>query len=255
MSLVAPVHLVAVHGNGGGGLRFSAVHPHVPGSIVLHAPTLPGFGGRPLGAVDGVDGLAADLAATIAALPRPRVVLGHGIGGSVALQMVASAPDLVDGLILHAPVGTRLDTRWFPRVMSRPAVRQAAQSIISSRRARPLLRRLLLREVEPALADRVLAAYGDAEAFGAMFAWLTADWFDALPVLDDLPTVILWGAKDRVLGADQRSDYLRLLPQAHEVTIPDWGHFPMLDRPAAYAERIALLATGLVHDHGATGTP
>jgi pimeloyl-ACP methyl ester carboxylesterase len=242
--------IVAVHGNGGGGQRFELVADHLPSDVRFTAPTLPGFGGRALGEVDSLDGLADDLAITVAAATRPRVLLGHGIGGSVALQLLARDPELVDGLILHAPVGTRLDTRWFPRVMSNPRVRNAAQATIASSTLRPVLRRLLLRGVERSVAERFLAAYADAEAFGAMFEWLDAAWFDALPVQPDLPTIVLWGERDRVLDADQRGDYVRMLPLAREVSVPGWGHFPMLDRPEAYARMVTELARALVPDTG-----
>jgi pimeloyl-ACP methyl ester carboxylesterase len=57
---------------------------------------------------------------------------------------------------------------------------------------------------------------------------------------------VLWGERDRVLDADQRGDYARLLPRAREVSVPGWGHFPMLDRPEAYARMLVELTRGLV---------
>jgi rifampicin phosphotransferase len=249
--------IVAVHGNGGGGERFTLVGPsldHLP-DITLHAPTLPGFGGRPLGAVEDLDGLADALCTEVRSVDGPRILLGHGIGGSVALHLLARDPDVADGLILHAPVGTRLDTRWFPRLMRPSWIRNLVPRVIANPLARPILRRLALRQVDPEVADRVLAAYGRAEAFGKMFEWLTADWFDRLPVQPDLPAVVLWGQRDGVLDADQRGDYQRLLPRSREVTVPDWGHFPMLDRPDAYARTIAALARELIdRAQGGPGT-
>ena len=238
------VHLLAVHGNGGGGRRFARL-PEDLGGVRLHAPTLPGFGGRPLGEVDGVAGLAAALREELADLPRPRVVLGHGIGGSVALELLCHEPDLADGLVLHAPVGTRLDTRWFPRLLRPGWVRRAVQLGISSRLLRPLWRRTLVRDVPAPWDAEFLAAYADAEAFGAMFDWLTADWFDGLPTVA-LPAVLLWGSDDRVLGADQRADYHRLLPAASERTVDGWGHFPMLADPEGYAREVSALVRALV---------
>jgi pimeloyl-ACP methyl ester carboxylesterase len=47
--------------------------------------------------------------------PRPRVLLGHDRGGSVAIELVQFAAAAVDGLILHAPRGARRDgwlVRW-----------------------------------------------------------------------------------------------------------------------------------------------
>lgn len=235
------IHLVAVHGNGGGAARFDRLPRPLAADVVLHAPTLPGFGGRPLGAVAGVGDLAAALAEELPVTSEPVVLLGHGIGGSVALQLLADVPDAVDALVLHAPVGTRLDTRWFPRLLQPRWVRAAVQAGIASRLLRPLWRRTIVRDVPRPWADTFLDGYRDAEAFGAMFDWLTADWFDALPARD-LPAVLLWGEDDRVLGADQRADYRRVLPAATERTVAGWGHFPMLTDPAGYAREIVAIA-------------
>lgn len=250
--------IIAVHGNGGGGERFMLIGPvleQLDDAIALHAPTLPGFGGRPLGAITDLDGLADALATEVRSVDGPRILLGHGIGGSVALHLLARDPAIADGLILHAPVGTRLDTRWFPRLMRPSWIRRLVPRVIATPLARPVLRRLALRQVDPHVADRVLAAYGRAEAFGRMFEWLTADWFGRLPVQADLPAIVLWGQRDGVLDADQRGDYHRLLPRSREVTVPDWGHFPMLDRPEAYARTIAALTRELIdRSRGLPGT-
>ena len=238
------IHLVAVHGNGGGGMRFDRLPRPLADDVVLHAPTLPGFGGRPLGAVAGVGDLAAALADALPSTDDPVVLLGHGIGGSVALQLLADEPDAVDALVLHAPVGTRLDTRWFPRLLRPRWVRAVVQWTIASRLLRPLWRRTIVRDVPRPWADEFLDGYRDAEAFGAMFDWLTAAWFDALPPRA-LPSVLLWGADDRVLGADQRADYHRVLPRATERTVPGWGHFPMLTDPDGNAAELVALARDL----------
>ncbi len=242
--------LIAVHGNGGGGERFARVAPLLPMDVVLRAPTLPGFGGRPLGAVDHLGGLTDALQTEVATCDRPRILLGHGVGGAIALDLLARGPAQVDGLILHAPVGTRLDTRLFPRVMSTRVVQRSVQGVISSPLSRPVLRRLALGGVPREAADRTLAAYGECEAFGRLFDWLDSAWFDALPVLPDLPAVVLWGEKDRVLDAEQRQDYQRLLPEAREVVVPGWGHFPMLDRPQAYARMLSELSRALLAEAG-----
>jgi pyruvate,water dikinase len=226
--------LVAVHGNGGGGFRFARVEPHVADHVRFVAVTLPGFGGRP-----GDPGLrtlpdyAEALWQEIDHLPRPLVVLGHGIGGSIALDMVQRHE--VDALILHAPVGTRLEQRWFPRLMRPEPVRALVKWGISSRITRPLVgRRFFSRSVPADYRNRFLDEYGRADAFSQMFDIITASWWDTLEPVD-VPALMLWGADDRVLGADQVADYRALLPQAWIDVVPGWGHFPMVDGPADYA--------------------
>ena len=109
--------VVAIHGNGGGGFRFSRMVDHIAGDVALVPVTLPGFGGRPADpSLHTVTDYAEALWEEIRGLPQPIVLLGHGIGGTIAIDLLQRHS--VAGLILHAPVGTRLDDRWFPRYAS-----------------------------------------------------------------------------------------------------------------------------------------
>jgi len=236
------VTVVAVHGNGGGAFRFSLLPRPLASGVELHAVTLPGFEGVPLppGPVT-VATFADALAAELATIEGPRVVLGHGIGGSIALDALGRHRDIAEGLILHAPVGARLDERLFPRVMSTPIVRRVVQWGISALPTRLIAGRLLFRGTPAGFTDRFLAEYRRCEAFGPMFDILTAEWFDALTPLD-LPATVLWGEHDRVLGSDQATEIEALVPRAERVVVPGWGHFPMIDDADDYATRIADLA-------------
>ena len=239
------ITLVAVHGNGGGGFRFARVQPHVPEGIRFEAVTLPGFGGRPADpALRTLPDYAEALWREIEHLPRPIVVLGHGIGGSIALDMVQRHP--IDALILHAPVGTRLEKRWFPRLMKPEPVRSLIKWGISSRVTRPLIgRRFFSRNVPVDYRNEFLDEYGRADSFSQMFDIITPEWWDGLePVA--LPALMLWGENDRVLGADQVADYRALLPDTWVDVVPDWGHFPMVEGPAEYATVIAEWAERLM---------
>ncbi len=238
--------IIAVHGNGGGSFRFDRLHSHVPDVVRLVAVDLPGFGGRPLPERPAtMDLLAGALRDELTDARAPIVVLGHGIGGSIALSALQGVD--VAGLILHAPVAARLDTRWFPRLMRPAPVRTAVQWAISSLPARLIGRAILFRDgdVPRSYVDRFLGEYRHAEAFADMFDLLTVDWFERLDPLD-VPTTILWGDGDRVLGADQATDLLRVVPGAMTETVAGWGHFPMIEQPADYLDRVVGIARSLV---------
>jgi pimeloyl-ACP methyl ester carboxylesterase len=239
------ITVIAVHGNGGGASRWALLPRPLAPDVALHAVTLPGFEGRPL--PDGPVTMAtfADaLRAVVRAAPRPRVVLGHGIGGSIALDALGGAGAEIDGIILHAPVGARLDTRAFPRLMAAPPVRRAVRLGISSLPARLVGRLVLFRSAPPGTADRFLREYRRCEAFEPMFDLLTAEWFAGLePVA--VPGLLLWGSRDRVLDVDHLADFQRLVPRATRHVEPGWGHFPMLDEPDGYAAVVARSARGL----------
>ncbi len=243
--MTARLTLVAVHGNGGGGFRFQRVHRHIASDVRFEAVTLPGFGGRPADpSLLSLSDYAEQLWSEISGFDGPIVVLGHGIGGSIALDMVQRHP--VDGLIIHAPVGTRLDERLFPKLMKPEPIRALIKWGISSRITRPFTSRVFFsRDVPSEYRNEFLSEYARAESFSQMFDLITSEWWDGLSPTD-VPSVLLWGSEDRVLGADQVDDYRRLLTGASVDVVPGWDHFPMVEQPAEYASTITAIARRLV---------
>src|SRR6185369_298015 len=113
--------VVAVHGNGGGAFRFELVKPFVPAGINFKAITLPGFADvAPDPNLQSLGDYAEYLSRLCATLQRPLVLVGHGIGGSIILELAQHYSGAIDGLILHAPVGARLESRLFPSIMAVP---------------------------------------------------------------------------------------------------------------------------------------
>lgn len=245
-----PITIIAVHGNGGGGSRFERVLPFMPGDVALEAITLPGFAALP---PDPALRTMADYARAIdrhvSAFARPRVLLGTGIGGSFALEYLQHYADRIDGVILHAPVGTRLDQRRFPALMRLPGMRAFGQWLFSARLTRPLFKRLLFLDHRRIPADylrRFFDEYRQCRVFGQMFDLITADWFNALQPCD-VPSALLWGERERVLKADHAGDYQRLLTRSVVRIVPQWDHFPMIEQPEEYAREISALARQLVY--------
>lgn len=239
--------IVALHGNGGGAFRFALVQPFVPEHVGFHALTLPGFANKPRDrSLHTLRDYATYLRSEIAALPRPTVLLGHGIGGSIALEFIQHYAADIDGLILHAPVGTRLDSRFFPKLMAFPGMRTFGQHMFSSPLTRPMWKRVLFSQQVPAdFTNRFFAEYRHCAVFSQMFDLITPEWFQSLhPV--SLPSALLWGERERVLKVDHVRDYQALLPNHTVRIVPDWDHFPMIEQPNAYAQEIAQLALELV---------
>ncbi len=257
------VTIVAVHGNGGGSTRFARVADHLPDGIRFEAIDLPGLNGAPddptLRSVEGYADRLADLLDAVVASAdgaggpdgpgqRP-IVLGHGIGGSIALDLASRRPETMAGLILHAPVGADLDTRLFPRIMSTGPVRSLARRLIAAKPLRTIWGRLFFPTGAPAAdLDTFFDGYQTSEAFGRMFEIITVEWFTPMAPVTDLPTVLLWGENDRVLKSGQAGAIEAKVPAARTVIEDGWDHFPMLEQPEEYARVVAELATSLVVD-------
>jgi pimeloyl-ACP methyl ester carboxylesterase len=246
MSDPPQITVVALPGNGGGAFRFERIKPYLPAGIRFQAITLPGCAGSPRNpALQSLRDYANHLRSVIAPEPRPLILLGHGIGGSLALEFAQHFAADIDGLILHAPVGARLESRLFPRLMRLPGARALGQWLFSARLTRPLFKRLLFSHpVPPAYVDRFFDEYRRCAVFGQMFELITPAWFNSLrPV--DLPAALLWGERERILAVDQLNDYRALLPHHFSRTIPTWDHFPMIEQPEAYAAEMVDLAQTL----------
>ncbi len=240
------ITVLAIHGNGGGDFRWERLPTPLSDTVRLEGPSLPGFAGRPLpsGPVTMstfVDAIVDDLEA----IEGKRLLLGHGIGGAVALDATARRPDRVDGLIHHAPVAANLESRLFPKIMSSMFIRRAAKATIASLPVRKIASRLVMTDAPQSYVERFFGEYRRADAFEVMFDLLTAEWFDDLPTLDT-PAVLLWGQRDRIVQIVQAEAVEKKLSRVSRHIEDRWGHYPMIEQPADYAHVVADLATRLV---------
>ena len=223
--------------------------PHVPEWAHVDAVDLPGFNGVPLDpSLDSVAAYADHLADLLDGSggdedPDRPVVLGHGIGGSIALDLASRRPDTMSGLILHAPVGADLDTRLFPKLMSPTPVRSLIRRGIAARPLRPLWKRAFFPNGAPAaVLDTFFEGYRNCAAFSLMFDIIDVEWFTGVSPVTDVPTVLLWGEHDRVLKEGQTEAIRTKAPEAEVVIHPGWDHFPMIEQPEEYARVVADLA-------------
>lgn len=123
----------------------------------------------------------------------------------------------------------------------------AARSQLFARRAR--LRRIVLAGVaaHPALLPGPLVAEQVAGAGrpGFMPALRAMAGYPLRHRLAQIacPTLIVWGARDRVVPVRDACAFEQLIPGARKIVYADTGHVPMLERPARFnADLRAFLA-------------
>ena len=82
------------------------------------------------------------------------------------MQALQGRTGLVDGLLLHAPVGAALGDRLLPRLARLPAVTAVMRRVLAARAARGLVRRRVLDPGVPEpLVARFQAGYAGCAAF------------------------------------------------------------------------------------------
>jgi 3-oxoadipate enol-lactonase len=93
---------ILIHGSGGDHRLWTAQTAVLAGAVAVDLPGHPD--GEPL---TDLAELGDRVARAIATVPAPRALVGHSLGGAVALQIARARPELVDGVVVIA-AGARL---------------------------------------------------------------------------------------------------------------------------------------------------
>ncbi len=196
-----------------------------------------------------LDGLVADLAAAFDVLGLARAdLLGHSLGGMVALRFTLAHPERVASLVL-------MDTSARPMPLPIPeparvtlaklAREQGVAALLPGMRQRPLealapARRRSIEQMGEAYWERIGRKL---EAMDPV-AWeeLIRVLGEHEPVAERLgeirsPTTVLVGAEDTFFLA-AADELAQGIPGAVRVTIPDAEHSPQLENPAAWSAAI-----------------
>jgi len=218
------------------------------------APDLRGYNlsGKPRGIASyAVATLAADVAALVTGLAEERAfVAGHDWGGALAWSLPGLQPGLVRKLaILNAP-----HPAAFRRELRRSKEQRRKSSYVlffqlpwlPERKIRDgnfaQLAKMLRRDpVRPgAFTDEAVARYREALARpGALTAAL--NWYRAAlrhpprlpqgPRTISVPTLVVWGEKDRYLGPGLAEGLDRWVPDLTLERLPDASHWVQADAP------------------------
>ena len=196
---------------------------------------------------------AAQVARVIEALALDRpVVVGHSLGGAVALQLAADRPDLVGTLALVAPLTQTMDEA--PDVFRALTIEpEAARQALAWTLATPLSMATgaaALKTVfspEPVPADYATEAGGllglRPSAFLAACDDLRAAR-DGMPALVarygtlSMPVGILYGRDDVILAAGVHGEHAAAALPTAELTLVEGGHMLPLTQPEVTADFI-----------------
>jgi pimeloyl-ACP methyl ester carboxylesterase len=201
---------------------------------------LPGFG------LTGEDpsGIYTDqrsvevLEAFLKELKIPKVVLvGNSMGGKFAWQFTARYPNQVSKLVLISPDGYASPGIQYGKKPDVPAIADLYRYFFS--------KTFLAMNLEPAYADpntlndALVNRYYDLMLApgvrGAILARMQQTVLqDPVPSLASIqvPTLLIWGEKDAFIPISNSNDYLKVMPNAKRVSLPNIGHLPQEEQPS-----------------------
>ena len=178
-------------------------------------------------------------------------IAGNSLGGEVAWQVAATAPDRVAALLLvdatgypivsqSVPIGFRMArtqglTWLFTRILPRSVVASSVRSVYGdpSRVSDSLVTRyyeLTLREGNRASLPRRFAQSTNG-ADSARIATVRA------------PTLIMWGGRDGLIPPDHAGRFARDIPGSRIELFPELGHVPHEEDPVRTAAAAAAFLT------------
>ena len=151
----------------------------------------------------------------------PATIIGHSMGGLVALHLAAHAPALVSRLVLVS----------VPAVpVPRSRFRQVGAVLHSSLHADA---------AGTAVVASAFLSTGPFLLVAATRATMRADLGDKVDQLAEVPTLLVWGEKDSIVPVEIGRRLAAAMPQSSLTVMAGLGHQPNWESPEAFHTAIA----------------
>jgi pimeloyl-ACP methyl ester carboxylesterase len=247
--------LLLVHGLAGSSSGWLDALDALGEVATVIAPDLPGHGASDKPRQDySLAGHANALRDLMVAIGIDRATLvGHSLGGGVAMQLAYQHPERCERLVLVASGGLGPDVSWALRLLSLPGA-ELALPVIAPRFLRDAggavgraASRLGLRWPLLEQSWQSYASLADAEnrqsflrtlrgVVGPSGQVLSAQ--DRLYLAANLPTLLVWGGSDRMIPVEHGRAAHASLPGSELVVFEHAGHFPHNEEPDAFTRAV-----------------
>jgi pimeloyl-ACP methyl ester carboxylesterase len=243
--------LLLVHGIAGSCENWREVIEPLARHHTVIAPDFPGHGASEAGAGDySIGALAAGLRDLLLALGHERAtVVGHSLGGGVAMQLAYQFPEMIERLVLVSSGGLGPEVSPVLRAAALPgadlfiSLTAGAGQKVGSAVGRGLTAIGLRPNADVAEVARGYASLEDADRRAAFLDTLRAvvstrgqrvHAGDRLYLAQAVPVLIVWGARDSIIPAGHGEDAHRAIPGSRLEVFEDVGHLPQLEAPGRF---------------------
>jgi pimeloyl-ACP methyl ester carboxylesterase len=243
--------LLLIHGIAGTCENWREVVEPLARHHTVIAPDLPGHGASEPGGGDySIGALAAGLRDLLLALGHERAtIVGHSLGGGIAMQLSYQFPEMVERLVLVSSGGLGPEVSPVLRAAALPgadtfiAVTAGVGQRVGSVLGRGLSAVGLRPNADVAEIARGYASLEDGKRRAAFLDTLHAvvgtrgqrvDANDRLYLAEAVPVLIVWGARDSIIPVRHGEDAHRAIPASRLEVFDDVGHLPQLECPGRF---------------------
>ncbi|MFN3372672.1 MAG: alpha/beta fold hydrolase [Chloroflexus sp.] len=223
--------LICIHGAGGSARHWGLVIEPLATVAQVYAVDLPGHGRSPASFPITIASYVQAIIAlhTALALP-PAIVLGHSMGGAIALQLAVEAPQMVAGLGL---IGSAARLRVAPTLLAS----LAGDAVARQEAIALLVNWLFSPAADPALAAEAAADYTVLDPAILLADLQACDGFDIRPQLAAIhcPALVVTGADDTLTPPKLGAELAAGLGVEHHL-LANVGHMPMLETPSQLSQ-------------------
>ncbi len=249
--------IVLVHGITGRSDQWEPAIEHLAAEHTVLAPDLLGHGesAKPRGDYS-LGAYASAVRDIMVAIGHERAtIVGHSLGGGIAMQFAYQFPERCERLVLVSSGGLGREVHPLLRASTLPGSEWVMPWLFHERvlgageAAARLLGFLRLQAgTDVAEVARGFASLGDDEARSAFIETMRAvldpggqrvSALDRLYLTEALPSLLIWGTDDPIIPAEHGRAAHEAMPGSRLELLEGVGHFPQVERPLQFARLLA----------------
>jgi pimeloyl-ACP methyl ester carboxylesterase len=247
--------LLLIHGMAGSSQTWREILPRLARHYRVIAPDLLGHGQSAKPRTDySLGAFAVGLRDLLDELDVPSAtVVGHSLGGGIAMQFLYQHPDYFRRLILISSGGLGQDVGWILRLLSAPGAELVMPVIApgfvvrAGETVKSRLTSLGLRSPRGAEIWNAYSSFNDARTRESFLRTLrsvvdyrgqSVSALNRLQLRAGLPTLAIWGEDDTIIPVDHAYAALEARPDCRLEVLPNVGHFAHVEAPVEVVDLI-----------------